>query len=118
MRCVGDGAIARQRAGPELDSREASAQVTLASSSIHQHVGPLPCSIMVHPAFRPLLKKNYWNLLSRNSRNVSVLFEFHLPNGLRDISEHRERRPRSIAARWGACHLPRSTVVVNEAQYH
>src|SRR5258708_25287761 len=73
---------------------------------------------MVHPAFRPLLKKNYWNLLSRNSRNVSVLFEFHLPNGLRDISEHRERRRRSIAARWCACHLPSSTVVVKQRQDH
>jgi hypothetical protein len=37
-------------------------------------------SIMVRPVFELLLKKNHWNLPSGTSRNVLVLFEFHLPS--------------------------------------
>src|ERR1700704_5581350 len=78
-RHVRDGTVARQ-AGPELDLREAFALATFASASILQHVDPSPCSIMVQPSFQPLLKKNYWNLLSGTARNVSVLYGLLLPS--------------------------------------
>jgi hypothetical protein len=42
VRDVRDGAVARQRAGPELDFREPFAKLTFASTSIHQHVDPSP----------------------------------------------------------------------------
>jgi hypothetical protein len=72
VRHVRDRTVARQQARPELDPRKASAITAFASASIHQHVDPSPCSIMLHPAFQTLLAKNYWKLPSGISRNVSI----------------------------------------------
>ena len=38
------------------------------------------CLIMVHPAFLLVVEKNYWNLPSGTSRNVTIPFEVFLPN--------------------------------------
>jgi hypothetical protein len=45
VRHVRDYAVARQRAGPELNLRNPSTLTTFALASIYKHVGPLPCSI-------------------------------------------------------------------------
>jgi hypothetical protein len=50
IRYVRDRAVARQRP-PKLDLREPPAQMTFASTTVHQHVDPSPCSAPVirHP---------------------------------------------------------------------
>jgi hypothetical protein len=45
LRNVRDGAIARQRADPELDFRDPSVWTTFASASIRQHLDPSLCPI-------------------------------------------------------------------------
>jgi hypothetical protein len=54
LRYVGDRAIARQRARPELDFGSSSAFLTFASPSIHQHVDPLSRSKMAHQPSHPV----------------------------------------------------------------
>jgi hypothetical protein len=55
--------------------------------------GPTPVSILVLLALQPLLNKNYWNLPSRTSRIISILFDFSLPR-YPDISNGREQESR------------------------
>src|ERR1700675_1237224 len=52
IRNVRDGAIARQRADPELDFRDPSVWTTFASASIRQHLDPSLCPIELRRAFR------------------------------------------------------------------
>ena len=79
VRHVRNGAVTRQRAGPELDLRDPSADLTFAPSSIRQHIDPL-ASLVGSLRTQVGLQKNRWNLPSRTARNVSVVFEFFLPS--------------------------------------
>src|SRR6185312_10167971 len=75
VRNVCDHAVARQRAGPELDFREAPAQTTLASTTIGgQHIDLLP-----HP-YRSIgtalcLQGKRWNRTIGIARNRSIDFD-------------------------------------------
>jgi hypothetical protein len=62
-----------------LDLRNPSAQTTFAFASIHQHVDPLPCSMMPQSAFGTVLQKKNWNKPSSIARNLTVRLEFPLP---------------------------------------
>jgi len=84
IRNVRDGAIARQRADPELDFRDPSVWTTFASASIRQHLDPSLCPDRASSGIPQLLPKDYWNRLSWASRNVTVVFELCLP-GCSDV---------------------------------
>jgi hypothetical protein len=58
IRDVRDRAIARQPACPELDLREPPAQMTLASTTVLQHVDPSPSSAPVDPASQLLFTED------------------------------------------------------------
>jgi len=72
VRYVGNRAVARQRAGPELYLRCPSAQTTFTSTSIYQHVDPSPCSITVLSAFQPP-SKNKEELLEFAQQDIPQL---------------------------------------------
>jgi hypothetical protein len=57
LRHVRDHAVARQRAGTELNPRDSSALLTFAATSIHQHVDPSPRSIMAHQPFQSVYER-------------------------------------------------------------
>jgi hypothetical protein len=82
LRHVRDRAIARQRAGPELDFGSPSAFLTFASTSIHQHVDPLSRTKFGSSAITLGLQQDHWNTPSETPRNLSVIFDFLLPCGL------------------------------------
>jgi hypothetical protein len=51
-----------------------------------------PGSIVLHPPMQPVLRKNYWNLLSETGRNLSVplkKFLAHFPAGSENAVKRR-----------------------------
>jgi hypothetical protein len=79
IRYVRDRAVARQRSGPELDSREPSAHTAFAQSSIRKHVGPSSLADNASPGIASDLQMNRWNRPSGTARNLIDVSDFFLP---------------------------------------
>jgi hypothetical protein len=77
-----------------LDLRATSAETSFASTSIGQHVDPLPSWKMLHPAFLPAVRDNRWNTASATTR----IYPFSLSLFYRLFSVPRTARLRAWCA--------------------